>query len=250
MQQILFQDEQLVAVHKPAGLLVHRSPIDRHETRFALQMVRDLIGERVFPAHRLDKPTSGVLLFARSPDIANRLMSAFAAGEVTKRYLAIVRGVPALEGTIDHPLLEETDRLENRPETLCRTPQQAVTRYRRLAEIEIPAAVSRYPSSRYALVELQPQTGRRRQLRRHLKHIHHPIIGDTTYGDGRHNRFFRQQFDCSRLLLHAVQLEFPHPVTGVRTVISAPLDAEFARLMQLLGWGSDILKLHYGGCND
>jgi tRNA pseudouridine65 synthase len=158
--------------------------------------------------------------------------------------------VPSADGIIDHPLIEETDRLENMPETYVRLPQQAVTRFCRLAEVDIAVPVGRYPSSRYALMKLQPLTGRRRQLRRHLKHLHHPIIGDTTYGDGRHNRFFRDRFHCQRLLLHAAQLVFAHPVTGASTVITAPMDEEFAHLTTALGWESDINKLLCGGFHD
>lgn len=236
MLEIRYLDNHLVAVNKPTGLLVHRSPIDRHETRFALQLVRDQLGMRVFPVHRLDKPTSGVLIFALSPETANRLMCAFADGRVAKRYLAVVRGVMADAGVIDYPLVEEPDQMEQLPAGVVRPPQEAVTRFRRLAQVELPLAVGRYATSRYSLVELEPRTGRRRQLRRHLKHLFHPIIGDTTYGDSRHNRLFREQFDSHRLLLHAAAVTFDHPATGEPLRIKAPLPAEFSRVLQELGW--------------
>jgi tRNA pseudouridine65 synthase len=242
MLPILFQDSHLVAVNKPAGLLVHRSPIDRHETRFALQMVRDQLGQRVYPVHRLDKPTSGVLLFALSPQMAHGLMTALAGGQVRKTYLAVVRGVIAEAGVIDHPLVEEPDRLENLPAVDGRQAQAAVTIFRRLARVELPLAVGRYPTSRYSLVELQPQTGRRHQLRRHLKHLCHPLIGDTNYGEGRHNRLFREEFGCQRLLLHAAELSFSHPLTGATVTITAPLDQEFSRLLSRLGWAKDAAR--------
>ena len=139
---ILYRDEHLVAVHKPAGLLVHRSPIDRHETRFALQLLRDQLGRRVYPVHRLDKPTSGVLLFGLTPEAARTMASSFADGAVRKTYLAVVRGVPEQEGTIDHSLREEPDRLDY-PISQERGAQPAVTDYRRLASVELPCAVGR-----------------------------------------------------------------------------------------------------------
>lgn len=235
--EILYRDDRLVTVHKPSGLLVHRSTIDRHETRFALQEVRDLLGRRVYPVHRLDKPTSGVLLFALDPVAARGLVHAFASGGVAKTYLAVVRGRLPAEGVIDHPLAEEPDRLAPCGAAVRdRAPQGAVTAYRRLAEVELPVAVGRYPTSRYSLAALLPRTGRRHQLRRHLKHLCHPIIGDTNYGEGRHNRFFREELHTSRLLLHAVELTFPHPATDAPVTVCAPVEGEFAALLARFGW--------------
>jgi len=237
---ILYQDDQLVAVHKPAGLLVHRSWIDRHETRFALQLVRDQIGQLVYPVHRLDKPTSGVLLFALNPEAARSLSQAFAAGLVEKTYLAVVRGVPPEVGVIDHPLREEYDRHDDPRARAGKEPQPAVTRFRRLATVELPFAVGRYPSSRYALVEASPQTGRKHQLRRHFKHLFHPLIGDSKYGEGRHNQFFRSQYGCQRLLLAAMEMTLPHPQDGRTLTITAPLESSFASLLDLFGWRESV----------
>ncbi len=233
---ILWQDEHLVAVNKPSGLLVHRSPIDRRETRFALQIVRDQLGRWVYPVHRLDRPTSGVLLMGLSPESARSLSEAFAAGRTEKTYLAVVRGVPQEAGEIDHPLLEELDKMMDPRTRTDKEAQQALTRFRTLATAELPFAVGRYPTSRYSLVEANPVTGRRHQLRRHLKHIFHPIVGDTKYGEGRHNRFFRDEFDCHRMLLAAVRLTFPHPVSGERITVNAPLDEVFSGVVESLGW--------------
>ncbi|WP_193377087.1 tRNA pseudouridine(65) synthase TruC [Geobacter sp. OR-1] len=233
---ILFQDDYLVAVNKPSGLLVHRSPIDRHETRFALQTVRNQTGRRVYPIHRLDKPTSGVLLFAFSPEIARTLVESFTAGAVQKSYLAVVRGYAPDDGTIDYPLVEDQDKHDHIYTGIEKEGQAAVTDFRTLARIELQSAVGRYDTSRYSLVALSPRTGRRHQLRRHFKHIFHPIIGDTRYGEGRHNRFFREEFGMHRLLLHAAELTFPHPVTGVPVELTAPLDRELMALLARLGW--------------
>ena len=242
MLDILYRDDFLVAINKPAGLLVHRSNIDRHETRFAVQLLRDQIGRRVHPLHRLDKGTSGVLLFAFDAASARKVGGQFQRNEVQKRYLAVVRGWPPEAGVIDHPLSRQFDDYgrklgaEGAAEAL-----PAVTEYRRLASIELPEAVDRYPTSRYALLELAPRSGRQHQLRRHLKHIAHPIIGDATWGKGVHNRYFQQRFGCGRLLLACTRLELRHPQDGRALFIAAPLETGFASLINALGWNPESL---------
>ena len=233
---ILYRDEHIVVIDKPPGLLVHRSEIDRHETRFAIQILRDQIGQRVWPAHRLDRGTSGVLLFGLNPEITSRLSRQFEAGTVAKRYWAVVRGHPPTEGSIDHALSRQRDAYEFQGDACSQEAQPATTRYRTLATTELPITIDRYPCSRYALVELEPVTGRRHQLRRHLKHISHPIIGDATYGKGRHNRYFAEHLACRRLLLACIELGFEHPVTGQRLQVKAPVSGEFAATLARLGW--------------
>ncbi len=234
---VLYRDDWLIAVHKPAGLLVHRTGLDRHETRFAVQMLRQQIGRPVWPMHRLDKGTSGILLFALDRDTARTLGRQFEAGEVARRYLAVVRGHPPAWGLIDHPLSPMPDAYAHSP-TRDDGPaaQTALTRFRTLATVELPYRVDRYPSSRYALVELEPLTGRRHQLRRHMKHIAHPIIGDATHGKGRHNRLFQELFASRRLLLAAVALAFRHPLSGARLELHVPPAADFAQVVAQLGW--------------
>jgi tRNA pseudouridine65 synthase len=235
--EILYRDDALIAVHKPAGLLVHRSEIDRHETRFAVQMLRDQIGRHVWPAHRLDRGTSGVLLFALDRDTAAQLGRQFEAQQVDKRYLAVVRGHPPESGLIDHALSRKRDnRAWHDPRATASEAQPARTAYRRLATVELPIAVDRYPSSRYALLALCPETGRQHQIRRHLKHIAHPIIGDATYGKGRHNRMFAQELGCARLLLACTELVVTHPQDGRRLAIGAAPAADFTALLCRLGW--------------
>ena len=233
---ILYRDEYIVVIDKPPNLLVHRSEIDRHETRFAIQILRDQIGQRVWPAHRLDRGTSGILLFGLNPEIASALGRQFEAGTVEKCYWAIVRGYPPATGSIDHPLSRQRDPYEFRGEHSSMEAQPALTHFRKLAEIELPVAVDRYPSSRYALLELNPVTGRRHQLRRHLKHIAHPIIGDATYGKGRHNRYFAEHLDCHRLLLASTEMGFTHPINGQGLKIKAPVSGEFAATLARFGW--------------
>jgi tRNA pseudouridine65 synthase len=229
---VLYRDERLVVVDKPSGLLVHRSPIDRHETRFALQILRDQLGQRVYTIHRLDKGTSGVLAFGLDPDTAREYGALFAQRSVIKTYVALVRGWPVAEGTIDRPLAAVEDERSG-PQSA--EPRESQTAFRRIVTFELPVCVDRYPTSRYALVELTPHTGRRHQLRRHLASESHPIVGDSTYGKGKHNRLFRELFGAQRLLLACTRLEFTPPAGKTALRIEAPLAAEFAALLTRLG---------------
>ncbi|MDM5272200.1 tRNA pseudouridine(65) synthase TruC [Sulfurovum sp. zt1-1] len=234
--EVLYQDRFLIAVNKPSGLLVHKSPIDKHETRFALQIVRDQIGQYVYPVHRLDKPTSGILLFALDQEVAKVMSDMFRSGNVSKEYVAVVRGYCEEEGFIDHPLKQMLDTKAQKEQGITKEAQDAQTYYKRVATVELPYAVSRYSVARYSLVRLQPKTGRKHQLRRHMKHIFHPIIGDTKHGRGEHNKLFRDKFDVHRLLLHANRMNFEHPVTKEKLEISAPLDETFEKLFEIFGW--------------
>lgn len=211
---ILYRDEILLAVDKPSGLAVHWGAA--RDRVVALQLVRDSVGRHVHAIHRLDRATSGVLLFALDPRTARRMQESFESGGVEKRYLALVRGIPPEAGVIDHPI----PRDEEGP----RVP--AVTEFRRLAVFE-----------RYALVEARPLTGRRHQIRRHFKHLSHPLIGDVRYGKGEHNRLFRERFGLHRLALHAFELAFDHPETGERLRIAAPVPEDLAGPLRAMGMG-------------
>ena len=227
----LYRDDWLLAVHKPAGLLVHRSPIDCDETEFALQYARELNGgEHVYPVHRLDRPTSGVLLFARDPHTASLLGQAMMANAVHKTYQALVRGWPPEQGSIDHALRERAvdKRLKDEPQPL----REAQTRYTRLATTQLPVAIEGFPESRYSLMALHPLTGRKHQLRRHMQHISHPIIGDTNYGRTRHNHYFAGRFGSGRLMLAATELQLTHPVTAAPLHLQAPPSEDFQCVVQ------------------
>jgi tRNA pseudouridine65 synthase len=219
--RVLHLDDDIVAIDKPCGLLVHPSGLDAHEQRSALQLLRrQMDGAPLWPLHRLDKATSGVLLFARTLDAARKWRRAFESGEVQKRYLALVRGWPAEAGEIDHPLARDPERPSTGQPQL-----PALTRYRRLQCFEWPFSVDgRHPTSRYALVEVEPLTGRRHQIRRHFKQIAHPLVGDTTHGKGAHNRAVAQRLRVQRLWLHAQQLALG------ATVIEAAAGAEWSLL--------------------
>jgi tRNA pseudouridine65 synthase len=224
--ELLYRDASLAVVNKPAGLLAHRSQIAAHEDRFLLDQLREQLGQRCYLAHRLDRATSGALLLAFDKPIAAALGEQFMGRSVRKTYLAVVRGWTDEAGSIDHPL-----DAPGKPE-----PKPALSHYTRLATVELPHAMSGFETARYSLLAIEPETGRYRQLRRHLKHIHHHLIGDTSHGDGRHNRLFRVEYRTHRMLLHAFKLSFEHPALGTRMTLTAGLDAEFTRLLQGFGW--------------
>lgn len=221
--KVLYADDVLAVVDKPAGLMVHDSVLARGETDFAADRLREQFGKPIFLVHRLDRATSGCLLLAFDRDTASALGKVLMSREVEKDYWAICRGWPEEAFTVDHPL-------DGGPGKPLKKP--AVTHFTRLAttELELPSAA--FATSRYALLCAQPQTGRFRQIRRHLKHVSHHLIGDTSHGDGRHNRHFRM-LGIHRMLLHARRLAFVHPVSGTRIEVVAPPDAEFARALAL-----------------
>ncbi len=223
-------DERLVVVHKPAGLLVHRSKQSRDQ-QFLLQMLRDQIGARVYPVHRLDRATSGVLVMALDSIAARALAEQFEQRSVEKHYLGVVRGWMHGEGEIDYALGE----FDGDPR------QPALSRWQACAHAELPYPVRPYASARYSLLRLQPTTGRRQQLRRHLHHICHPLVGDTTHGDGHHNRLFRERLGVHRLLLHASLLRLKHPQDGRPLEFQAALDDPFASVFKVLGWDAQAL---------
>lgn len=233
---IIYCDEHLIAINKPSGLLVHRSEIDRHETRFAVQLLRDQIGQMVYPVHRLDKPTSGILVFALSSDVARQLGDIFTRHELIKTYVALVRGFAPQQGIINHPLIEELDKYTDKKARRNKPAQEAITEFRSLAQIEFPFSIDKYPCTRYSLVQCIPRTGRKHQIRRHLKHISHPIIGDAKHGKGNHNRFFHEKFGCDGLMLASTQMEFTHPITNEALLLIAPLAPKFTNIIRQFDW--------------
>ncbi|KGY13873.1 pseudouridine synthase [Vibrio tubiashii] len=236
MLEIVFQDEYFVAVNKPAGMLVHRSWLDKHETQFVMQTLRDQIGQHVFPLHRLDRPTSGVLIFALSSEVASQVMPMFANHEMEKTYHAVVRGWIEESGRLDYPLKVELDKIADKHASQEKEAQEAITDYQPLAKVEIPYSTGKFPTTRYCLMEMKPLTGRKHQLRRHMAHLRHPMVGDTTHGDGKHNKLFREVYDSHRLLLHASSLKFVHPFTGQELLIKAGVDETWLKLCGEFGW--------------
>lgn len=234
--EILYQDETLVAINKPSGLLVHKSMIDRHEIYFAMMMLRDQIHHYVYPIHRLDKPTSGVLLFALDKKSAALLSEQFKTHSIVKTYLAVVRGYTDEHGIIDHALTQKLDKIADKNSRDEKEAQEAITAYKRLATVELEHSIGRYDKTRYSLVEVTPKTGRKHQIRRHMKHLSHHLLGDTKYGRGEHNKLIRKEYDCHRMLLHCSRLEFIHPYTNESLKIEAPLDESFNSIFEKFGW--------------
>ncbi|MCV6591206.1 MAG: RluA family pseudouridine synthase [Marinobacterium sp.] len=234
---VLYEDDALIAINKPSGLLVHPSWIAPRRTPNCVSMIKHYLqGATVHTVHRLDRATSGVLLFAKQKEAARQLNEDFAERRVRKTYLCVVRGYISEEDVIDHALKEKVDKMEDRRVRKDKPAQDAVTSYKRLATVELPFAVGRYPAARYSLVECKPHTGRKHQIRRHMKHIFHPIVGDTKHGDGRHNTLWREYFNLQRLLLMATELAFNHPLTGELITLKAPVASEVDSLLQQMGW--------------
>ncbi len=223
--EIIYQDDYLIAINKPHGLLVHRSKIANDAKEFALQLLRDQIGRHVNPVHRLDRKTGGVLLFAFEKEVEISMQKQFQETLVDKHYLAIVRGYTPLEMEIDYALAKENGTI-----------QEAQTRFITLKQSEIDIAIGKHPTSRYSLVEANPKTGRMHQIRKHFAHIFHPIIGDRPHGCNKQNRFFKERFEMNTMMLHASKLSFTHPVTGKKITIEANLQPEFERTLTFLNF--------------
>ena len=225
MLEIVYQDEHLIAINKPHGLLVHRSSIANDAKEFALQLLRDQVGRHVSPVHRLDRKTGGLLLFAFEKDVEIALHQLFQNGQVTKKYLSVLRGHSPDGLDIDYPLAKENGTI-----------QEAFTSFVTLKRSELAIPFGKYETSRYSLVEATPTTGRMHQLRRHFAHIFYPIIGDRKHGCNKQNKFFKEQWNMTTMLLHASELEFKHPVTGEILKLKANIGAEFERVNQLMNW--------------
>ena len=228
MLEVLFEDEELVVINKPAGLLVHKTALAFGEEENALIQLRDQIGSWVAPVHRLDRATSGCLLFAKNEQVLPSLKSLFMDRAIEKRYLCIVRGIPAQkEGLIDHPLTSErSGKL-----------QEAQSRYRVLRESEQAFdSTGRYPTSRYSLLEVELLTGRTHQIRRHLAHIRHYILGDRKHGDNKQNTYFETHFGLQNLLLHSWKLDFTHPLTHASLQLTCAPPPHFQAIVEKLGW--------------
>jgi tRNA pseudouridine65 synthase len=223
---IIYQDDDLVAINKPHGLLVHRSFIAADTDVFAVQLLRDQLGQKVFPVHRLDRKTAGVLLFALNDEMNSLMQQQFQNGDVKKIYHAIVRGFTPDNGEIDYPLKREDGTI-----------QDAFTSYKTLQRTEVPYQIGRHPTSRYSLVELTPTTGRMHQLRKHMAHIFHPIIGDRPHGCNKQNKYFKENLRMTSMMLHAMRVEFAHP--GLKTPIDIHSDyqPEFKQALDILKFG-------------
>lgn len=210
--------------------------MDKDEIYFALQLVRDQIGQYVYPLHRLDRPTSGVLLFGLSKDVTRKMGEAFTNKTIHKSYYAITRGHLLGEDVVDYPLKEKLDKIGDKYVDPNKEAQTAQTYYQSLNIATLNESVGKFNTVRYSFIKLNPATGRRHQIRRHLAHLRHPIIGDINYGDNKQNPFFNQYFGFKRLMLHAYKLEFTHPITGKLISIIADFDEQWKVVFKQLEW--------------
>lgn len=229
-EDMLYQDDFLLVLNKPAAVPMHGSRMLEGRPPTLLAMAREQTGRMVHAVHRLDRPVSGAVMLTFDKNTLAQMSTEFENRRVAKKYLAVARGWTMEEGLIDYSLLPPRD--ERRGDEQAR---EATTRLKRLAKTELPIAIHPYQTARYSLLQLVPETGRRHQLRRHMKHISHHLVGDTTYGRGEHNRLFREHFGCQRLLLHSHSLTFNHPSSGEQITVTAPLDTAFDRVMEIFG---------------
>lgn len=212
---ILYRDEWLVAVNKPAGHLVHPADEPREDDLVAMKILRDQIGQHVYNIHRLDRPTCGVLLFGIDRTVARALHRALERHEVQKSYLAVVSGCAPAAPWDCHEALQKDEASPVR---------EAHTSFRRLASV-CPAAMRHEPPSTLSLVEAIPHTGRYHQIRRHLLQAGLPIVGDFRYaGIEPSQRLGELLGTGGRMLLQSRSLSFRHPATGLATTIEAPTD--------------------------
>lgn len=230
--EIIYQDDYLVAINKPNGLLVHRTKIANDATEFALQILRDQLGRKVYPAHRIDRKTSGILLFSLDENTDSLMQQQFSEGKVDKRYLAIVRGFTPDEELIDYPLKKENGKL-----------QEAITKYKTVDKIELKLPFMGHSTSRYSILEVEPLSGRMHQIRKHLAHVHHPIIGDRPHGCNKQNKLFKEKWNMMSMMLHASSVVFSHPVSNKTIKIKAQPSEEFLRTYQFLNFKSHFLSV-------
>jgi tRNA pseudouridine65 synthase len=230
--RILYQDTYFIAIQKPSGILVHRTGISEDRI-FVLQELRNQLGRHLYPVHRLDRGTAGVLIFAFDSAAAKALQATLESPATIKTYLAIVRGWLPPEGVIDHPLEKDaTGEL-----------QTALTSYRCLAHAELPIPVDRYATSRYSLAAIQLHTGRMHQIRRHFAHVRHPVLGDRKRGDRHHNRMWEEHFGMVGMRLLAWRLEMVHPFSGERMVFQAETEEGMLQALDMLGWEETMNRL-------
>ncbi len=221
--EVIFEDEHMIAIHKPPGILVHPTRISE-DTFSVLPILRDQIRQRVYPIHRLDRGTSGLLIFGKNKEAASFLNAQFRMQEVEKEYIAVIRGHVKEEDRIDYPLAK--DKFKEK--------QEAITDFYRLSQTELDFAISRYPSSRYSLVRVLPKTGKFHQIRRHFAHIRHPVLGDKKHGDCKHNKYFRENLGIDRMLLHASKMKILPYGSERKLELEVQPDLSFKEAIQIL----------------
>ena len=225
--EILFEDEYIVVINKPNNFIIHESHYSRNIREITLiQFLTNQLGYSVYPAHRLDRKTSGVIIFLKDKQYVQQFQELFTNKEITKTYFAIVRGFSPATGIIDTPVKNDDTGIY----------KEALTHYQSITNIELNIPVTPYAKSRYSLIQLNPQTGRMHQLRKHMSKINHPIVGDYKYGDRFHNRMFETEFDCIYMFLHAYRLEFTHPISLQKMDIKAAYPSDWQKVFHKFNW--------------
>ncbi len=222
---VIHEDDQIVVINKPNNLAIHRSKLVRNTKEFAVDIIRKQTDRILNPVHRLDRKTSGIMVFSDCQDTLNALRVQFEDRLIQKTYLAIVRGYIDDEGIVEKPLLNDKGQL-----------QEAITNYECLEKTELNIPLGPHPTSRYSLVRLYPKTGRQHQLRKHLNHLRHPIIGDRPHGCNKQNRFFKQNWGIENMMLHAREISFEHPATKKKMTLRAPLSSSFMHCTETLNF--------------
>jgi len=230
--EIVHQDEWIVAVNKPYGYLTHKSKIDPYATEIVLQQLRDQINKYVYPIHRLDRKTTGVLLFGLNADTHRQMSKLFQENKIKKTYFAVVRGYFLGKGEIDYNLVNEAGNS-----------QVAITGYENISISECPWPSGKFETSRYSLMKMSPLTGRMHQIRRHLSHVFHPIIGDRPHGCSKQNRIFKKLHGYTEMLLHAESIEFSHPVTNQLVRIQADFHSNYLKMLEVIGLSLPMEKI-------
>ncbi len=223
MLQIIYQDEFMVVINKPHGLLVHRSSLAADAEEFAMQILRDQIHKKVYPVHRIDRKTSGILLFGLSSEAAKNIQIQLENQNTQKTYLAIVRGYFPDEIEVNHPLTNDRGKV-----------QEAFTSFKTLNRTELNIPFGKFDTSRYSLIEAYPKTGRMHQIRKHLNHLRYPIIGDRPHGCNKQNKLFKERWNMTTMLLHAQKLTIKHPFTNDIMHLEAPLFSTFSSMIDTL----------------
>lgn len=224
---IIYEDEYFVAINKPNNFLVHQSHYARNIIEpTLLDVLKIQLTYPLYPLHRLDRKTSGMLLLLKNKQYVSQFQKLFTTNNITKTYFAIVRGFSNPSGKIDSPVKNDDTSIY----------KNALTHYKTINTIELNIPVYPYEKSRYSLMKLAPETGRMHQLRKHLNKISHPIVGDYKYGDRFHNRMFEDNFNCNYLFLHASNIAFVHPITKQSILLKAKFPADWNKIFSTFNW--------------
>lgn len=221
--EILYEDDWVIAINKSAGLLVHRSSIATNTDVYALQLLRDQVGYHVFLIHRLDRKTSGILLFAKDKKSVQLFQKALSSDQSTKTYIALVRGYFPDEAKVDYDLTNDKGKTQN-----------AITEFKLISTTEIDVPLGKFDTSRYSLIQAQPKTGRMHQIRKHLNHLRHPIIGDRPHGCNKQNKLFLEKWNLTKMLLHAKEMKIEHPYSEKKLSLAVPLPKYFDQILEKL----------------